>query len=215
MADENNDRSTAIEQIVRLKERDWIRAVMLALPEWITPNRVTYFRGALSVPTIALVLIEMYCLALAIFVVAMLLDFVDGALAVARDEMSDLGAFLDPLFDKITVVALLGALANVIPFGIPLLTTVLITGVSLTCIRVKRLKDYRGGVTCEANIKAYPAGKMKLLAEVIGISVILIGLALNVTAIVGVGSAVLCTAAILGLLSLLSQLRRPKSIKSK
>ena len=50
-------------------------------------------------------------LALALFVVAVLSDVADGALARARREVTPLGAAIDPLADKVLIVGTLAALS--------------------------------------------------------------------------------------------------------
>lgn len=78
------------------------------VPTWITVSRL------LGVPIILFLLFEpsppRLWLALGVFLVAASTDWVDGYLARRLDQVTDLGKFLDPLVDKLLVLAPLLAL---------------------------------------------------------------------------------------------------------
>ena len=123
------------------KHSTYIQRAMRALPAWVTPNGVTVFRSLLVVPIILLLRSGSYGLALATFTIAMILDFVDGALAEARNEKTQLGAFLDPLGDKILICGTLFALAAQVNDRPLLLLSIAISTVAafLTLLRVARM----------------------------------------------------------------------------
>ena len=87
---------------------------------WTVPNILTMARIAaapLLVITFALLPApENAAVALAIFVVASLTDFVDGWLARSLDQISAIGKMLDPIADKVMVLSALLALAST-PYG--------------------------------------------------------------------------------------------------
>ncbi len=204
-----NTGMSLVNRVVRFKEQDWVRRTMCALPIWITPNCVTAFRAVLMIPVMILVLSQSYWWALVLFAFSVLLDFADGALAEARDLKTRCGAFLDPLMDKITVWMLLGVLAPMIPFGWWLFGVVVVTGGLLTGLRVKKMlrrEDVDVDTDGHSDIKARPAGKIKLIAEVVSLSAVLLGLALSSLTLMRVGSGLMLVAAVLGLLSLRSHL---------
>ncbi|MEL7486413.1 MAG: CDP-diacylglycerol--glycerol-3-phosphate 3-phosphatidyltransferase [Pseudomonadota bacterium] len=73
-------------------------------------NMITIARIALIAPFIAFFYIaEAWAMkaAFVVFVIASLTDFLDGYVARARDEVSALGAALDPIADKLLVAAAL------------------------------------------------------------------------------------------------------------
>lgn len=73
-------------------------------------NLLTFGRMALVIPFVACFLIDVSWgvkAGFAVFVVAALTDFLDGRVARARNEVSALGAALDPLADKLLIAAAL------------------------------------------------------------------------------------------------------------
>ena len=85
---------------------------MFTLPNLITIGRV------LLIPVVAFLLLDHdYTLAFAVFVVAAIGDWVDGFLARRLNQMSQLGAVLDPVADKMTmmIVAILMAAQGILP----------------------------------------------------------------------------------------------------
>ncbi len=85
---------------------------MFTLPNIITIGRV------LLIPVVAFLLLDHdYTLAFAVFVVAAVGDWVDGFIARRFNQMSQLGAVLDPVADKMTmmIVAILMAAQGLLP----------------------------------------------------------------------------------------------------
>lgn len=75
-----------------------------------TANKLTMLRVIL-IPAFLAVLYVGFTgsryVALAIFALASMTDFVDGYIARSRDQVTDFGKFMDPLADKVLVVAAL------------------------------------------------------------------------------------------------------------
>jgi CDP-diacylglycerol--glycerol-3-phosphate 3-phosphatidyltransferase len=80
---------------------------------WI-PNAISVLRAISSVAVVALLTPGTAGLALIVFALAAVTDGIDGWLARRLKATSDLGAFLDPLADKILV---LGTLAGLLAAG--------------------------------------------------------------------------------------------------
>lgn len=83
----------------------------MTLPNWITISRL------LGVPILLYALHQpnskLRWIALAVFLIAAGTDWLDGYLARRLEQVSDIGKFLDPLVDKLLVLAPLMALVEI------------------------------------------------------------------------------------------------------
>ena len=70
-------------------------------------NKLTILRIILVPVFVALMMLEMFWWATAVFVIASLTDMLDGYLARKRNEITNFGKFADPIADKILVVSAL------------------------------------------------------------------------------------------------------------
>lgn len=141
---------------------------------WTLPNTITVVRICLT-PVIALLpFIEGYwpkLIAFAVFLVAAISDVYDGRLARQRGEITDLGKILDPLADKLLLLATLIPIYWIsrtrhdlydIPLwgSIPLWVCLLLLGRELA-MTIFRWWARRRGVV----IAAGPAGKLKTVIQ--------------------------------------------------
>lgn len=82
--------------------------VVSIFPQWVTPNQLTYLRMACSLLILAL---EFNNSGLGIIILLGLIagfsDLLDGALARARGLVTNLGALLDPVSDKLFALTLI------------------------------------------------------------------------------------------------------------
>ena len=69
------------------------------------PNKLTVLRMILVPVFMAILLLGNKWVALAVFIVASLTDFVDGKIARARGLVTNFGKFMDPLADKLLVIS--------------------------------------------------------------------------------------------------------------
>lgn len=81
---------------------------------WTLPNQLSLSRFFLAVVVFVLIHFQSWGPALAVFLIATLTDWLDGYLARARKETSDLGRSLDPLADKVLTC---GAFIFLLPAG--------------------------------------------------------------------------------------------------
>lgn len=206
------------QQVADLKKRGWVKRLVQLLPNWLTANRVTGLRMLLAVPVAWLVLREQYGWALGVFLGAMALDALDGAIAEARDQHTTLGAFLDPLADKVLVcTVLLAVLPRLdyvlqVPVGctfrIPVYGICLFAA-GLTMARVIKLIWFRESRLPPGHkppVAAKLAGKAKCWTEVAAVIVLLLWLEFSHVLAIGAALTLLVTAFALGAVSFWSQL---------
>lgn len=87
----------------RLVERTWL----WAFPRSVRPNHLTVARFILIPVVLFLLHYDHRWWALAVFVTAVCTDFIDGAMARTRRQITPLGTLMDPVADKLLVGAVL------------------------------------------------------------------------------------------------------------
>jgi len=89
------------------KKESASQAAVSRLPRWVTPNSLTVLRILLAAPIVWLLTIDNRWAALAVFLFAFVLDFIDGPLARVRNQITVFGKLFDPLADKIVFLTVL------------------------------------------------------------------------------------------------------------
>lgn len=77
------------------------------IPHSVKPNQITVIRFILTPIVYALLVQHSYYWALLIFAVAASTDFIDGAMARTRHQITDLGKVIDPIADKLLIMTVL------------------------------------------------------------------------------------------------------------
>ncbi len=104
----------------------------------------------------------------AIFAVASLTDWLDGYLARRRKQVTTLGQLMDPLADKLLITA---ALVSLVQMGLaPAWMVAVILGRELAVTLLRSVAHARG-----ARMPASPLGKIKMLAQVVAILLLILG----------------------------------------
>ena len=85
------------------------------------PNIISLFRIILITPFVVFFLRDDYITAAIILIVSGLSDFLDGVIARKFHQESELGKILDPLSDKLTLIAVGVCLIFIEPFVLPLM----------------------------------------------------------------------------------------------
>ena len=143
------------------------------------PNYLTFAR-IIIVPLLVVVLltpvaersigISSYALAIIIFLVAALTDIFDGYLARRRNQVSNLGKFLDPIADKLLVSAALIVLVE--KHLAPSWAVVIILGREFIVTGLRSVAASEGIV-----IQAQSIGKVKMWAQCVAIVALLVAAA--------------------------------------
>jgi CDP-diacylglycerol--glycerol-3-phosphate 3-phosphatidyltransferase len=129
-------------------------------------NKLTFLRILLTLLSIAMLAISTQLtliLALTFFLLGSLTDLVDGRVARARKEVTELGIFLDPLVDKIMVLSILITLQHfgVFPYWMVIL-------VFLREIIVTSFRDFAARKS--VSVPSVISGKIKSVLQDIAIS---------------------------------------------
>ncbi|MCE5253710.1 MAG: CDP-alcohol phosphatidyltransferase family protein [Actinomycetia bacterium] len=83
------------------------KVFLWAFPRWVRPNHLTALRFVLIPVILVLLYLDLRWWALGVFIVAICTDFIDGAMARTRDQITLLGTYTDPVADKLLIGAVL------------------------------------------------------------------------------------------------------------
>ena len=168
------------------------------------PNAISTLRALSFVAVVALLAPETAVIALVVFSLAALTDAVDGPLARRLGATSALGAFLDPLADKILVLGTLGGLlarggVDALPVALILAREIGVTGV--------RTVAARRGIVIGSNVY----GKAKAVLQGAAVFGQILVLAWPVAALAPLADVVLWAAALATVLTGVDVARRAVS----
>ena len=185
---------------------------------WTVPNILTWIRIA-AIPLIVLLFYAPYQwadpAAGLLFAAAGITDSLDGYLARRLNQTSRLGAFLDPVADKLVVAVALVLLLSKDSaplFGMPpdrarmllALTAIVIIGRE---IAISALREWMAELGQRGKVAVSLVGKYKTILQIIGLSMLLYRWDLFGLPIFGLGVVLTMVAAALTLISMLSYLR--------
>ena len=90
------------------------------------PNLLTFMRIVLITPFVVLFLNENYLAAAIVVILSGLTDCFDGFIARKFNQVTELGKVLDPIADKLTLIAIVICVAIYIPIVTPVMVVLLI-----------------------------------------------------------------------------------------
>ena len=140
-----------------------------------------------------------------IFILAGITDWLDGYLARKLNQMSAFGAFLDPVADKLIVVAALVVLLHLEPPRVHAFVALIIIGRE---IAISALREWMAKVGQAKSVAVAFVGKLKTVAQMIAIPLLLFRDRLLGLDCLFLGTILINVAAVLTVVSMLYYLRK-------
>lgn len=170
------------------------------IPARIRPNHFTVLRMLLTPVVVFFLWRNEYSIGVPLFFATALTDMVDGSLARVRKQITEWGIIHDPIADKLLIgsVLFLIVLEHVnyaLGWAVLAVEAVIVGGTFLR---------RRKGIVTPANVW----GKIKMIAEVLGITLLLMALWLDVSLLVDISVGTLAVAVVVAILSLLPNLHK-------
>jgi CDP-diacylglycerol--glycerol-3-phosphate 3-phosphatidyltransferase len=175
---------------------------------WNLPNALTWLRISMIPAIVAL----FYCLpdpwagpaACAAFALAGITDTMDGYYARKLGLTSRLGAFLDPVADKLIVAAALVLIVSKDPRWFVAITAIVIIGRE---VAVSALREWMAEIGASGRIKVSVLAKYKTIMQIVGLSLLLYREDLFFIPTYNTGLVLTAIAAVLTLWSMILYLR--------
>ena len=174
---------------------------------WNIPNTLTWLRIA-AIPLIVLLFLMPYHwsdpAAGLLFAAAGVTDSLDGYLARRLGQTSRLGAFLDPVADKLIVAVALVLLISKDTRALIVLTAAVIIGREIT---ISALREWMAEIGERRKVAVSQLGKIKTILQIVGLSMMLYHAPLLGLPIYRVGVVLTELAAAATLVSMVAYLR--------
>jgi CDP-diacylglycerol--glycerol-3-phosphate 3-phosphatidyltransferase/cardiolipin synthase len=174
---------------------------------WNIPNILTLLRIAMIPVFVVIFYLPVpwaRSVCAAVFTAAALTDWLDGWLARRLGQTSPLGAFLDPVADKLMVAIALVLLVQSDPRIVLALPAAVIIGREIT---VSALREWMAEVGARAQVAVSMAGKLKTTAQMISIVLLILHAPVLGIPVLAIGLVLIYIAAALTLWSMLLYLR--------
>lgn len=170
--------------------------ILPCIPRYVMPNHVTVVRMLTTPIVLVLLMRGMYGWGIIAFLLVALTDAIDGAMARTRDQITEWGKVYDPVADKL----LIGSVVIVVvmrELGVALGLTLL--GIEALFIIAAWWRLHTGRAV-QANIW----GKIKMILQVLGVTLLLLALVTDWSPFVPVSQATFLLAIVFALVSLVT-----------
>src|SRR5580658_4831594 len=194
---------------VQVSDPSGINAKVQAVPPtpWTVPNILTWIRIA----AIPLVIVAFYApyhwanvAACVVFAAAGITDTLDGYLARKLGQITRLGAFLDPVADKLIVATALVLLVSRDTHALVVLMAIVIIGRE---IAISALREWMAELGQRRKVAVSLLGKYKTIFQVVGLAMMFYRSDLLGFPIYEIGVGLTLLAAVLTLVSMVTYLR--------
>jgi CDP-diacylglycerol--glycerol-3-phosphate 3-phosphatidyltransferase len=139
-----------------------------------------------------------------LFAAAGITDSLDGYYARKLGQTSRLGAFLDPVADKLIVAVALVLLVSKDPRIVVVITAAIIIGRE---IAISALREWMAEIGQRTKVAVSPLGKLKTILQIVGLSMMLYRWDLFGLPMYSLGLFLTAIAAVLTLISMVDYLR--------
>jgi CDP-diacylglycerol--glycerol-3-phosphate 3-phosphatidyltransferase len=174
---------------------------------WTVPNILTWIRIA-AIPLVILAFYAPYhwanVAACVVFAAAGITDTLDGYLARKLGQITRLGAFLDPVADKLIVATALVLLVTRDTRPLVVLMAIVIIGRE---IAISALREWMAELGERRKVAVSVLGKYKTIFQVVGLAMMFYRSNLGPLEIYNIGLALTVLAAVLTLVSMVSYMR--------
>jgi len=172
------------------------KTILKLIPAGILPNHITVFRFLTTPVVVLLMLYGQYYIGLVAFLLVAFTDMIDGSLARTRNQITDWGKIYDPLADKI----LIGSMVFIIVLRyIDFWTSIIIISIEIVIIIVAWIRKMKG-----REIQANLWGKIKMILQVMGVTILLLSIIFDLAALLPLASGILYLAIAFAIVSLLT-----------
>jgi CDP-diacylglycerol--glycerol-3-phosphate 3-phosphatidyltransferase len=176
------------------------RTFLRFIPYSVKPNQVTVARFILTPIVYWLLLSHKFDIALLVFIVAASTDFIDGAMARTRNQITDLGKIIDPVADKFLILTIL------LYIGLDyLIVQIFIVFIVLELLAILLGAYFHS--TAGRPIGANFYGKIKMILQSISVGMFILGILIKNVLLTSISEGILFFALVFAVLSGLEHIR--------
>jgi CDP-diacylglycerol--glycerol-3-phosphate 3-phosphatidyltransferase len=180
---------------VTITDKILAKVFLPLFPQWIKPNHISVARIFLTPLVIWFFWRDSYLWGGILFLLTSFTDALDGTMARARNQVSNLGKMLDPLADKILICSVVYIL--VLKY-IDVYTAWVVIVLEIIIIVAALIKHGRS----EQHLQANSWGKIKMVLQVLGVIILLLSIIFNLEGLLPVSKGTFYLAIVFGILSL-------------